>query len=323
MSKKLISVIVPVYNSEKYVNRCIDSILNQTYENLEVLLINDGSSDGSLSICEEWAKKDSRVKIITEKNQGVSAARNVGINNATGSYVAFVDNDDWLRPEMYETMLGLIESEKADVAVCKFINVDEQYNRVNIKEANLTAENFKNPIYFFLNNNSKNSHKKIVGCCNRLLIKKELLENVKFDERLKFGENILFVLNLIDEAKTIAVTNEFLYNHFNDANIKTYDENYLEDLAGYHQAISDYFEKHGLHLNYLINYDYVCKVVKAFKKQKGFAKKMKEIEKSNKLFASCLSKEDLAKLKALKFASNFKLGLLYNKKWNLYKLFAK
>ncbi len=323
MAKKLISVIVPVYNSEKYVNRCIDSILNQTYENLEVLLINDGSSDGSLKICEDWAEKDKRVKIVNEKNKGVSAARNLGIKYATGDYVGFVDNDDWLRPEMYEKMLELIEKEKADVAVCKFINVDEKYNRVSIKEANLTAEHFKNPIYFFLNNNSKNSHKKIVGCCNRLLIKKPILDDVKFDERLNFGENILFVLNLISKTDKIAVTNEYLYNHFNDSNIKTYSESYLDDLAGYHKAVTKYFKDHDLHLDYLINYDYVCKVVKAFKKDKDFAKKMKEVESNNELFASCLAKEDLSKLKALKFASNFKLKLLYGRKWNLFKMFAK
>lgn len=323
MSKKLISVIVPIFNSEKYVNRCIDSILNQTYENLEVLLIDDGSSDGSLKICESWAEKDKRVKIIKEKNQGVSHARNVGIKNATGDYVAFVDNDDWLRPEMYETLVALAEKEKADVAVCKFINVDEKYNRVNIKESNLTAENFKNPIYFFLNNHTKNNHKKIVGCCNRLLIKKNLLNEVSFDTNLKFGENVLFVLNLITKAKKIAVTNEFLYNHFNDSNLKTYDENYLQDLADYHNALCEYFDKHDLHLNYLINYDYVCKVIKAHKKAKNFSKTMKELAKTNELFAKCLSKEDLPKLKALKFVSNTKLNLLYNQKWRLYKFFAK
>ena len=323
MSKKLISVIVPVFNSEKYVNRCIDSILNQTYENLEVILIDDGSSDGSLKICESWAEKDKRIKIIKQKNHGVSAARNLGIENATGDYVAFVDNDDWLRPEMYETMLGLIEKEKADLAVCKFINVDEKYNRIKIKEANLSAEHFKNPIYFFLNNNSKNNHKKIVGCCNRLLIKKDLLKDVAFDTSLKFGENILFVLNLITKAKKITVSNEYLYNHFNDASIKVYDENYLSDLEGYHKAVTSYFEKHDLHLNYLIDYDYVCKTIKAFKNRKHFAKNMKNLVKTNELFKNCLSKDNLPKLKALKFASSLKLNLLYNQNWSLYKFFTK
>ena len=89
------------------------------------------------------------------------------------------------------------------------------------------------------------------------------------------------------------------------------------------KAVSKYFKDHDLHLDYLINYDYVCKVVKAFKKDKDFARKMKEIEESNELFASCLEKENLAKLKALKFASNFKLKLLYNRNWKLFKFFAK
>lgn len=321
MKQKLISVIVPVYNSEKYVNRCIDSILNQTYENLEVILVDGGSSDGSLKICETWAEKDNRIKVAREKTSTVAAARNLGISYATGDYIAFVDNDDWLRPEMYDTMMGLAALEKADVTVCKFINVDHKYNRINIKEINLNAENFKNPIYFFLNNNSKNGHEKIIGCCNRLLIKKELLEKVKFDESLKFGENILFVLNLIKHAKKIAISNEYLYNHFNDSSVKVFSETYLQDLEDYHKALTKYFHGEDLYMNHLINYDYICKVIKAYKHKKHFAKNMKNLVKTNSLFAEALSKNDYKKIKALKFGSNLKLHLIYNKKWNLLKLF--
>ena len=121
MAEKLISVVVPVFNAEKYVNRCIDSILNQTYENLEVILVNDGSVDGSVKICEKWQKLDNRVKLITQENAGVSAARNTGIENATGDYIAFVDNDDWLRPEMFKNLVKQAQKDNADLTFCKFI----------------------------------------------------------------------------------------------------------------------------------------------------------------------------------------------------------
>lgn len=97
MSKETkFSVILPIFNTEKYLKACLDSIINQTYKNLEIICVDDGSTDGSLKILEEYSSKDSRIKIINQQNQGVSAARNVGIDNATGDYVSFVDPDDWV-----------------------------------------------------------------------------------------------------------------------------------------------------------------------------------------------------------------------------------
>ena len=99
-----ISIIVPVYNVEKYLEKCIDSILNQSYQNLEIILIDDGSTDNSGSICDEYKKKDQRVQVIHQKNQGQSSARNAGLNIAKGSYIGFVDSDDWIEQNMYEKL---------------------------------------------------------------------------------------------------------------------------------------------------------------------------------------------------------------------------
>ena len=98
----LISVIVPVYNVEKYLSKCLDSIINQTYKNLEIICVDDGSTDSSPMILEEYAQKDSRIKIITRQNGGLSSARNTGVKNATGEFVSFVDSDDWIDLETYE-----------------------------------------------------------------------------------------------------------------------------------------------------------------------------------------------------------------------------
>lgn len=113
-----ISVIVPVWNAHDYLNRCVDSILGQTYTNLEVLLVDDGSSDDSLAICEMYARQDSRVKVFHKENGGQASARNYALDRATGDFVGFVDNDDWIFPTMYERLHHLIIEYDADIARC-------------------------------------------------------------------------------------------------------------------------------------------------------------------------------------------------------------
>ena len=125
---ELISVIIPVYNAEKYLNRCLDSVLNNTYKNLEVILVDDGSTDMSGRICDEYAKKDCRIRVLHKENGGTARARNTGLKIAKGDYIAFVDNDDFVHPCFYEYMLSSMESSSADVAICELtrdMQVDE------------------------------------------------------------------------------------------------------------------------------------------------------------------------------------------------------
>lgn len=320
MRKPLISVIVPVYNNEKYVNRCIDSILNQTHTNLEVILVNDGSTDKSFKICEDWAKKDQRVKIINQKNAGTSNARNQGIKQATGDYVSFVDNDDWLRPEMYETMVNVAQEKSADITFCSFINVDEKYNRKKINEINLTEENLRVPAYFFIKRKKNNTFFGNIACCNRILIKKSMLKNLEFDTTLSINENRLFVLNLIDKAKTIAVTKEHLYNHFNaTTDTKKYGASFYHDLETYYDAVRNYLYEKNLDLDYLIDYDYICNCIKANINKKSFAKCMKEFEKHDNIFKNALNSENYKKLKNIKAGGALQLKLIYKNHWSLLK----
>ena len=104
----LISIILPVYKVEKYIDKCMESLINQTYKNLEIILVDDGSPDNSGKLCDEWSKKDKRVKVIHKENGGVSSARNAGLDAATGDYIAFIDPDDWVDLETYEKMLNAI-----------------------------------------------------------------------------------------------------------------------------------------------------------------------------------------------------------------------
>lgn len=121
-----ISVIIPVYNVEKYLSACIKSILNQTHRNLELILIDDGSKDNSGQICDEFAKKDSRIRVIHQENGGVSVARNKGVDISEGDYIAFVDSDDFVAPNMYESLLKAIKRTDADMALCNYRKVDEE-----------------------------------------------------------------------------------------------------------------------------------------------------------------------------------------------------
>lgn len=132
--KDLISVIVPVYKVERYLCRCVDSIIAQTYTNLQIILVDDGSPDGSGAICDDYAAKDPRITVIHKENGGLSDARNAGLGAARGSYIGFVDSDDYISVDMYEKLYKAIVACNADMSVCNFRYVDENGN--NMEERN-------------------------------------------------------------------------------------------------------------------------------------------------------------------------------------------
>lgn len=121
MSCALISVVVPVYKAEKYIDECIESIVNQTYRNLEIILVDDGSPDRCPKICDEWAFRDERIKVIHQTNKGAAAARNAGIKVASGQYIGFVDSDDYIDKTMYEVLYEGIGKSDAQISCCYFV----------------------------------------------------------------------------------------------------------------------------------------------------------------------------------------------------------
>lgn len=124
----LISVIVPIYNVEDYLDRCVDSIINQTYKNLEIILVDDGSPDNCPKMCDDYAKKDSRIKVVHKKNGGLSDARNAGMKVATGEYVSFIDSDDYISLDFYETLLQTIVDNDSDIVECSVVKFYEDNN---------------------------------------------------------------------------------------------------------------------------------------------------------------------------------------------------
>ena len=139
-----VSIIVPVYNVEKYLNRCIQSLLNQTLKDIEIIMVDDGSPDRCPQMCDNYAKKDNRIKVIHKQNAGLGYARNSGLEIATGEYIAFVDSDDFVNSQMYETLYNNAVSTKADVVYSGFRKEFNKNRFLNVRECNIRTEYNKN-----------------------------------------------------------------------------------------------------------------------------------------------------------------------------------
>ena len=146
MEHELISIIVPIYNVENYLRQCLDSIVSQTYQNFECLLINDGSSDNSADICREYIEKDSRFRYFEKENVGVSSARNLGIERSKGQYITFIDSDDWVDSEYLEVLYRALIEEKADIAISTYkqFNMDDNCYYVYSYQRGMKNEFLKN-----------------------------------------------------------------------------------------------------------------------------------------------------------------------------------
>lgn len=209
MSPK-ISVIIPVCNIQEYVGPCIESVLTQTYDNLDIIIINDGSTDSSLAICEEYASRDNRIKIISQENKGLSTARNTGINLATGSYVSFVEGKDILSPLFIEVLYNLATSYNADIAQCSYTKIYSQDDEIRSKELLPTTFVFSNGEYIQKLYNEQYYPTNIV-CWNKLY-KRELWSDTRFPEGLLHADEYTIPMLLLSSEKTV-ITTETLYGY--------------------------------------------------------------------------------------------------------------
>ena len=205
----LITVIVPVYNSEKFLEPCINSITAQSYNHLEILCINDGSTDSSLDILRQMACSDPRIKVFSQENAGVSSARNTGLNMAKGEYVTFVDSDDELEPDMYEVLLNLAEKYHADVAHCgyKKIHLDGSAKDVRGTEELLIQDGLEASKWLL-------SGQHFTGGLWNKLYRAELIQNTRFDETLKINEDVLFNAQIFQRAGTAVFYDVPKYHYF-------------------------------------------------------------------------------------------------------------
>ena len=231
----MISVIVPVYNVEKYLQRCVNSIQKQTYTELEIILIDDGSPDECGKICDDFAKEDKRVKVIHKENEGLSAARNTGLKYATGDYIAFVDSDDYISENCFEEMSDAIKKYCADIAMCGSICVDENGKILSqdiFEEGKVyRGENIVNEFILPLKTAVWNK-----------LFRKEILIGREFPKGRIHGEDLVFITSFLSsETKLVTVSEKGYYYVKHAGSIttkgfssKSFDEVYCKDEAYNH-----------------------------------------------------------------------------------------
>lgn len=240
MQNPLISVVVPVYNVEQYIRECVDSIVSQTYYHLEIVLIDDGSLDNCPVICDEYAKKDSRIKVIHQKNGGLANARNVGIENSKGEYITFIDSDDYIASNYIEILLrGIIEN-NADVSIASFQSF-EKNNTAVIEDCSCQFATISKKrcfeIYTSISTNP------FVSAWNKLY-KRNLFSNIRFPKG-KLYEDAFTTYKIFDAAQKIVFTSSVLYFYrLNPDSImgQSFRKKHLEMIDAFRSGF-DYFEK--------------------------------------------------------------------------------
>ena len=219
MNSDLISVIVPVYNAASYLASCLESLIKQTYRTLEIILVDDGSQDTSFQICGAYAKKDSRIKVIQQENQGVSGARNKGLREASGQWVMFVDSDDWIEPETCEIVLNKVKEKNADI--CGFNLIKEQTTLQSIvlfdKERFFENQQIQELSCLLLHKNTEKGMPAfflmpLLGPYCKLY-KKNILESVTFPLHIQYAEDSFFVLQVLARCQKVVWMNDSLYHY--------------------------------------------------------------------------------------------------------------
>lgn len=254
--KEKISVIIPIYNVEDYLEQCVESILNQTYTNLEIILVNDGSTDSSGEICDRYKNIDKRIKVIHKVNGGLSDARNCGLENSTGEYIAFFDSDDWADEKFYDTLYTNIKKYNGDIAVC---NYKKYYSKKDIELHN------SNEVICYSNIEALNQlydkySVQMIIACNKLY-KRKVIGGIRFPVGKIHEDEYLIPMIIYNAYKIIYINNELFYYRQRDNSImnkkfnikrldylyvlesrmKFFKENMLDEL--YEKNVCTYLEK--------------------------------------------------------------------------------
>ena len=235
----MISIVIPVYNAEKYLNKCIDSVLGQTYPNWELILIDNGSTDDSMTICKEYAGKDNRITAIHQyQNKGVSVARNLGMQRCSGEFITFIDADDWVREDYLETLIRIQKAQLADMVICEYDFVYDE-DRTKVSSKSQENEDHKLRVYNteqYLENYllEGNPH------CWGVLYKNTLLDHLNFPVGLTIGEDLLFILEAAMRAEKIVVTEYKGYQYYINtagAMLKKFTPSFMDQIICWQKAL--------------------------------------------------------------------------------------
>ena len=281
--KPKVSVIIPVYNVEKQLSRCVDSVINQSLRELEIILVDDGSPDKSPQICDEYKEKDNRIKVIHNTNGGVSDARNAGLNLASGEYISFLDPDDWIEKVMLETMYNKIKIDSSDIAVCSYA-IDYPNNNFSInKELPISVDctnNIADAIYSLDSNDMFN----VVW--NKLYRYDLLKENkIRFEIDGVPGEDLLFNCAAFQKAKLVSFDYEVLYHYMRedeDTLVNTYKSNLYTQVQRFNRArktLYDFYHMNSVkeitcYANSYVGYIFSC-IPNLFRKNCSLSRKQK------------------------------------------------
>ena len=208
MEDGLISVIVPIYKVEEYLDRCVESLVNQTYKNLEIILVDDGSPDGCPHKCEDWARKDSRIKVIHKENGGLSDARNAGMNIATGEFISFIDSDDYIASDFIATLLAAMEKENSDIVECSVVKFyeDGKFEKYSDNLA-VTTSQTESALSGLIAENPFHQH-----VWNKLY-KVDCLKGILFPVG-KLNEDEFWTYQVFGRAKKVSKINKTMYYYF-------------------------------------------------------------------------------------------------------------
>lgn len=200
----MVSVLIPVYNASAYLRQCLDSVVNQTYSHLQIVIIDDGSIDNSFVLCQEYTKLDTRVELYHQENQGVAITRNNLLEKVRGDYVLFIDADDWVESDMVESLVDLAKTHNADIVNCQNVINDSECNKNSIQ---VEIWNQDQSIYQFLR------HKIFNGALWNKLIRAETLSGVRFQSKISFGEDALFCWQVLQRTQKVARTSNQYYHY--------------------------------------------------------------------------------------------------------------
>ena len=208
MKENLVSVIIPVYGVEKYLDKCVESVIKQTYTNLEIILVDDGSPDNCPKMCDDWTKKDDRIKVIHKQNGGQGSARNMALDICKGDYICFIDSDDYVEPNYVETLLTACLTHNADIAICKIITIDEKTLKTeDITQFHNTIFADKNLVYNAYENQEIYTH----SPCNKLYAK-SIFKTLRYPEIRMCEDSAIYLQTFYFAKKIVAIPN-VLYNY--------------------------------------------------------------------------------------------------------------
>lgn len=323
----MISIIVPIYNVEKYLSKCIKSIINQTYKDLEIILVDDGSTDNSGKICDEFAIKDNRIKVIHKKNAGVSSARNQGLDKANGDYIAFVDSDDYIEKDMYEKMVNVMNKYDVDIVSCNYNHVNEKIEPFFILDKDEYINNKTELIEKVF------QYKNYDMILFNKLYKKYIWKDIRFPLGINLAEDLMMLYPTINLANRFYCIKEALYNKIERREGLTNSiriEDYVNNIVAYEDFLINVKKNEKLdfkriyiccsdglfrHYKHLLDYIYIYNSLEYENLKKEVEYKL--IDMYNQ---GILSKKNQKKIFLLKLNKNlYKKYRVLSNKWKKYK----